>query len=114
MGKITGFLELDQDDRDYAPVAERLKTYYEFTIPLGDKETRDQAARCMDCGVPYCHNGCPVNNQIPDWNDLVYRGDWLKALQEPALDQQLPGVHRPHLPRARARRRARSTSATSR
>ena len=53
----------------------------------------------MDCGVPYCHNGCPVNNQIPDWNDLVYRGDWLKALQEPALDQQLPRVHRPHLPR---------------
>ena len=81
MGKITGFLEIDKDDRDYAPVAERLKTYSEFVIPLGDKKTRDQAARCMDCGVPYCHNGCPVNNQIPDWNDLVYRGDWLKALR---------------------------------
>ena len=81
MGKITGFLELERVDRDYAPVDERLKNYNEFVIPLGDKGTRDQAARCMDCGVPYCHNGCPVNNQIPDWNDLVYRGDWLKALK---------------------------------
>jgi glutamate synthase (NADPH/NADH) small chain len=81
MGKITGFLEIDKDDRDYAPVAERLKTYSEFVIPLGDEGTRKQAARCMDCGVPYCHNGCPVNNQIPDWNDLVYRSDWQKALR---------------------------------
>ena len=81
MGKITGFLEIDRVDRDYRPVEERLEHYNEFTIPLGDKGTRDQAARCMDCGVPYCHNGCPVNNQIPDWNDLVYRGDWLKALK---------------------------------
>ncbi len=81
MGKITGFLEIEKDDRDYLPVAERLTNYSEFVIPLGDKGTRDQAARCMDCGVPYCHNGCPVNNQIPDWNDLVYRNDWLKALK---------------------------------
>jgi glutamate synthase (NADPH/NADH) small chain len=81
MGKITGFLEIDRVDRDYRPVDERLKSYNEFIIPLGDKGTRDQAARCMDCGIPYCHNGCPVNNQIPDWNDLVYRGDWLKALK---------------------------------
>ncbi len=81
MGKITGFLEIDKDDRDYLPVADRLKNYKEFVVPLGDKGTRDQAARCMDCGVPYCHNGCPVNNQIPDWNDLVYRGDWQKALR---------------------------------
>jgi len=81
MGKITGFLEIDRVDRDYLPVEERLKNYNEFIIPLGDKGTRDQAARCMDCGIPYCHNGCPVNNQIPDWNDLVYRGDWLKALK---------------------------------
>ena len=114
MGKITGFLEIDKDDRDYAPVAERLKTYSEFTIPLGDKGTRDQAARCMDCGVPYCHNGCPVNNQIPDWNDLVYRGDWLKALQatctRPTTSPSSPAASAP----PRARRRARSTSATSR
>ncbi|MEO6013914.1 MAG: glutamate synthase subunit beta [Devosia sp.] len=81
MGKITGFLELDRVDRDYRPAEERLKHYKEFVIPLGDQGTRDQAARCMDCGVPYCHNGCPVNNQIPDWNDLVYKGDWLKALK---------------------------------
>ena len=81
MGKITGFLELDRVDRDYLPVEERLKTYNEFVIPLGDAGTREQAAHCMDCGIPYCHNGCPVNNQIPDWNDLVYRGDWLKALK---------------------------------
>jgi len=81
MGKITGFLELERVDRDYLPVEERLKNYNEFVIPLGDKGTRDQAARCMDCGVPYCHNGCPVNNQIPDWNDLVYKGEWLKALK---------------------------------
>ncbi len=81
MGKITGFLEIEKDERDYRPVAERLEHYNEFIIPLGDKGTRDQAARCMDCGVPYCHNGCPVNNQIPDWNDLVYKGDWLKALK---------------------------------
>jgi glutamate synthase (NADPH/NADH) small chain len=81
MGKITGFLEIEKDDRDYLPVAERLKTYSEFVLPLGDKGTKAQAARCMDCGVPYCHHGCPVNNQIPDWNDLVYKGDWLKALK---------------------------------
>ena len=81
MGKITGFLEIDRHDRGYAPVEERLKHYHEFVIPLGDEGTREQAARCMDCGIPYCHTGCPVNNQIPDWNDLVYRGDWLKALK---------------------------------
>ncbi len=81
MGKITGFLEIDRRDRKYKPVPERLKHYQEFVIPLGDEGTREQAARCMDCGIPYCHNGCPVNNQIPDWNDLVYKGDWLKALR---------------------------------
>jgi glutamate synthase (NADPH/NADH) small chain len=81
MGKITGFLELERVDRGYRPVAERLQHYDEFVVPLGDRGTRDQAARCMDCGVPYCHNGCPVNNQIPDWNDLVYKGDWLRALK---------------------------------
>ena len=81
MGKITGFLEIDRRDRKYKPVPERLKHYQEFVIPLGDEGTREQAARCMDCGIPYCHNGCPVNNQIPDWNDLVYKGDWLNALK---------------------------------
>ena len=79
MGKITGFLEFDRDDRDYAPVAERIREYREFVIPLTEKDTRQQAARCMNCGIPYCHTGCPVNNQIPDWNDLVYQGDWKEA-----------------------------------
>ncbi|HWK01396.1 MAG TPA: glutamate synthase subunit beta [Xanthobacteraceae bacterium] len=79
MGKITGFLEFDREDRHYAPVAERVKNYNEFVIPLPEEKTREQAARCMDCGIPYCHNGCPVNNQIPDWNDLVYKGDWETA-----------------------------------
>jgi glutamate synthase (NADPH) small chain len=80
MGKITGFLEIDRDDRDYDPVSERIRHYREFVRPLPEKELRDQAARCMDCGIPYCHNGCPVNNQIPDWNDLVYRDDWKNAI----------------------------------
>ena len=88
MGKITGFLEIDRHDRKYAPVEERIKHWHEFVLPLPDKEVREQAARCMDCGVPYCHGtsrisgaptGCPVNNQIPDWNDLVYRGNWDEA-----------------------------------
>ncbi|RUT34465.1 glutamate synthase subunit beta [Arsenicitalea aurantiaca] len=81
MGKITGFLEIDRRDRKYAPAADRIRHYNEFVIPLGEEGTREQAARCMDCGVPYCHTGCPVNNQIPDWNDLVYRGEWLRALK---------------------------------
>ena len=79
MGKVTGFLEIDRRDRRYAPASDRIRHYNEFVIPLSEEATRDQAARCMDCGIPYCHNGCPVNNQIPDWNDLVYRGDWEEA-----------------------------------
>src|ERR1700691_4016262 len=88
MGKVTGFLEIERHDRKYAPVAERLKNFQEFVIPLTEKETRDQAARCMNCGIPYCHgtgsvapgtSGCPVNNQIPDFNDLVYQDNWQEA-----------------------------------
>ncbi len=79
MGKVTGFLEIEREDRHYVPVAERIKNYKEFVIPLPEKEARDQAARCMDCGIPYCQNGCPVNNQIPDWNDLVYKNNWEEA-----------------------------------
>ncbi len=81
MGKVTGFLEIDRRDRKYAPAADRIRHYREFVIPLSEEGTRDQAARCMDCGIPYCHTGCPVNNQIPDWNDLVYRSEWQRALQ---------------------------------
>jgi glutamate synthase (NADPH/NADH) small chain len=79
MGKVTGFLEIDRQDRKYRPASDRIRNYREFVIPLGEQNTRDQAARCMDCGIPYCHTGCPVENQIPDWNDLVYRGDWQEA-----------------------------------
>ena len=88
MGKPTGFLEIERHDRKYEPVAERVKDFREFVIPLSEKDTRDQAARCMNCGIPYCHGtgsvqpgtpGCPVNNQIPDFNDLVYNGNWEEA-----------------------------------
>ncbi|QYK44646.1 MAG: glutamate synthase subunit beta [Xanthobacteraceae bacterium] len=92
MGKITGFLEIEREDRPYRPVEERIKHYREFVEPLSEKETRDQAARCMDCGIPYCHNGCPVNNQIPDWNDLVYRGDWEEAARNLHSTNNFPEV----------------------
>ncbi|MCC3244091.1 glutamate synthase subunit beta [Methylocystis sp. WRRC1] len=80
MGKVTGFLEIDRQDRKYKPAADRIRHYDEFVIPLSEEATRNQASRCMDCGIPFCHNGCPVNNQIPDWNDLVYHGEWKRAL----------------------------------
>ena len=80
MGKVTGFKEIERQDNSYAPVAERIRHYKEFVIPLPEAELRQQGARCMDCGIPYCHNGCPVNNLIPDWNDLVYEGNWRGAL----------------------------------
>ncbi len=79
MGKITGFMEFERVDRGYRPVEERVQHWREFVVPLAEGEVRTQASRCMDCGIPYCHNGCPVNNQIPDWNDLVYSGDWKTA-----------------------------------
>jgi glutamate synthase (NADPH/NADH) small chain len=92
MGKVTGFLEIEREDRDYAPVEERIKSYREFVLPLPEGETREQAARCMDCGIPYCHNGCPVNNQIPDWNDLVYRGNWEEAARNLLSTNNFPEV----------------------
>ena len=81
MGKDTGFLELDRQDRSYADPKERLTHYREFVLPPEEPKLRAQAGRCMDCGIPYCHNGCPVNNIIPDWNNLVYEGDWRSALE---------------------------------
>ena len=80
MGKPTGFLEIERHDRGYDPVAKRLKTWKEFVQPLPQPELQQQAARCMDCGIPFCHQGCPVNNQIPDFNSLVYRDQWREAL----------------------------------
>ncbi|MEN9543963.1 MAG: hypothetical protein RLZZ598_796 [Pseudomonadota bacterium] len=80
MGKITGFLEYERLEEGYRPVAERLKHHKEFVIGLADDEAKVQSARCMDCGTPFCNNGCPVNNIIPDFNDLVFRGDWHNAI----------------------------------
>jgi glutamate synthase (NADPH/NADH) small chain len=81
MGKETGFLEFDREDRGYEDPKERIKNYKEFAVPLPEDKLQVQASRCMNCGIPYCHNGCPVNNQIPDWNDLVYKGDWQDAVE---------------------------------
>lgn len=80
MGKPTGFLEYERKDRSYLPVEQRIRHYSEFVLPLSDDELSTQGARCMDCGIPFCHQGCPVNNIIPDWNDLVYRQRWRDAL----------------------------------
>ena len=81
MGKPTGFKEFKRVSEGYAPVEQRLKHYQEFVAHLGDAEAAQQGARCMDCGIPFCNKGCPVNNIIPDWNDLVYRGDWKQAIE---------------------------------
>ena len=81
MGKVTGFLEYEREDRGYEKVEARRKTWREFVTPLPDDKLGTQAARCMNCGIPFCHNGCPVNNLIPDWNDLVYRDQWQAALR---------------------------------
>ncbi|MEZ5736165.1 MAG: glutamate synthase subunit beta [Novosphingobium sp.] len=81
MGKETGFLELDRHDRTYRDPKERLKHYKEFIVPLPEPDLKAQASRCMNCGIPHCHTGCPVNNIIPDWNHLVYEGDWQNALE---------------------------------
>ena len=87
MGKVTGFLEVDRQDRKYRPASDRIRNFKEFFVPLPDQVIRDQASRCMECGIPFCHDmkglkGCPVNNQIPDWNDLVYRGEWEQASRD--------------------------------
>ncbi|VAW74993.1 Glutamate synthase [NADPH] small chain [hydrothermal vent metagenome] len=80
MGKPTGFMEYPRKERGYKPVEERIKHFGEFVISLDEQELSTQGARCMDCGIPFCHEGCPVNNIIPDWNDLVYKGEWQKAV----------------------------------
>src|SRR5690606_11471496 len=80
MGKITGFLELQRIEETSEPAPARVRHWNEFTPALDAEHAAQQAARCMDCGIPFCHNGCPVNNIIPDWNDLVYRQEWRRAL----------------------------------
>mgnify|MGYP003374076640 CR=1 FL=1 len=81
MGKVTGFLEYERLEEGYEPVPERVKTWKEFVITLAEDQAKVQGARCMDCGTPFCNSGCPVNNIIPDFNDLVYRGDWQSAIE---------------------------------
>ena len=81
MGRPTGFLEIEREDRGYDKPEIRRRSWQEFVKPLPDAENRKQAARCMDCGIPFCHDGCPVNNLIPDWNNLVYRDQWQAALR---------------------------------
>ncbi|MGD8355247.1 MAG: NAD(P)-binding protein, partial [Methyloceanibacter sp.] len=92
MGKVTGFLEIDREDRAYQPAADRVRHFREFVIDPSDADITKQAARCMDCGIPYCHTGCPVNNQIPDWNDLVYHSDWQEAAQNLHSTNNFPEV----------------------
>ncbi|MBU6467758.1 MAG: glutamate synthase subunit beta [Betaproteobacteria bacterium] len=81
MGKITGFMEIARQDQSAIPPEQRVKSFSEFTIPLSLESVSTQGARCMDCGIPFCQTGCPVNNIIPDWNDLVYKGQWKSALE---------------------------------
>ncbi|MDP9423112.1 MAG: glutamate synthase subunit beta [Pseudomonadota bacterium] len=92
MGKPTGFLEVDRRDRSYAPARERVTHWREFTERPGADAVARQGSRCMDCGIPFCHSGCPVNNLIPDWNDLVYRGDWKAAAEQLHRTNNFPEV----------------------
>ncbi len=80
MGKVTGFMEFKRQEESYLPADVRVKNYHEFIVPLKDAHAKTEGARCMDCGIPFCTTGCPVNNIIPDWNDLVYRGNFRAAL----------------------------------
>ncbi|MBN2407463.1 MAG: glutamate synthase subunit beta [Elusimicrobia bacterium] len=93
MGKATGFLEYERKAAGYRPVKERIKDYKDVSLYLSDEEVRKQAARCMNCGIPYCHStGCPVGNLIPEWNDLVYKGRWEEALQRLLSTNPLPEI----------------------
>jgi len=90
MGKTTGFREHDRVKDTYEPVDTRLKHHLEFILPMAEQDARVQGARCMDCGIPFCNNGCPVNNIIPDFNDLVYRGEWQRAIEVLHLTNNFP------------------------
>src|SRR5258705_11208935 len=92
MGKPTGFMEIERHDRGYEKPDVRRKTWTEFYKPLPYPEVATQAARCMDCGIPFCHTGCPVNNMIPDWNNLVYREQWQSALETLHSTNNFPEV----------------------
>jgi glutamate synthase (NADPH/NADH) small chain len=92
MGKLTGFLEVQRRDRTWAPVTDRVKHWAEFTENPAPDAVQQQASRCMDCGIPFCHSGCPVNNLIPDWNDLVYQQDWQGAIERLHLTNNFPEI----------------------
>ena len=93
MGKITGFLEFSRKTYSNRPAADRVRDYKEIAIPLADAEVSTQAARCMDCGIPFCHSmGCPVYNLIPEWNDLVYKGKWQEAYERLEATNNLPEI----------------------
>ncbi|MBU4334447.1 MAG: NAD(P)-binding protein, partial [Candidatus Omnitrophica bacterium] len=92
MGEVKGFLKYDRQDLKKSLVEERLKHWNEFTESLSEQDLRDQGARCMDCGVPFCHWGCPIGNIIPDWNDLVYEGRWKEALEVLSSTNNFPEV----------------------
>jgi len=92
MGKITGFMEYQRLSEAVLPVQKRVKEYKEFVLRLTDEQSAIQGARCMDCGIPFCMSGCPVNNQIPDWNDLVYRGKWREAIDTLHSTNNFPEV----------------------
>ena len=81
MGKVTGFLEFERENESYIAPEKRTKDYKEFTIPLKEEGLKNQGARCMDCGIPFCHSGCPLGNLIPDFNDKVYNGKWKEAAE---------------------------------
>ena len=95
MGKVTGFMEFKREDAPARPVEERVHDYLEVYPNVGEKQIREQGARCMDCAVPFCHDGCPLGNIIPDFNDLMYRGKWEDALER---------LHRPQLKRESTRK----------
>ena len=95
MGKITGFLDYSRELAPRRPATQRVNDWFEIYTDFHEPKLREQASRCMDCGVPFCHTGCPVNNLIPDWNDLVYKGRWQEAVRQltpPITFQSSPGV----------------------
>ena len=98
MGKNTGFMEFQRETPTRRPVTERVNDWFEVYQDFPIEKVQTQGARCMDCGVPFCHTGCPLNNIIPDWNDLVYRSRW-RSRACAARHQQFPGIHRPYMPR---------------
>ena len=114
MGKPTGFIEIHRKKHPTRPVEERVHDWREVYLPSPTGDLMEQGARCMDCGIPFCHQGCPLGNLIPDWNDLVYRDRWQARDRSPARDEQLPGVHRARCAPRRAKARACSASTTIR